>query len=136
MRLSVFLFYGLRPTAVLATHHRRSRLFTWARGAAVATVAANVAFYVGTLAGAPSVAEATAHPNAFWPGTVAALTLGPLTAALFLLAVALAMEYRVRSLAASGPERTRRLRLLLVLLAPTALQLVALAAVVGVALVR
>ena len=134
--MSGHLFYGLRPIVVLATHYNRSRLFAWARGAALATVIANVAFSVGVIAGAPSAAEAAAHPNAFWLGTVAAFVFGPLTAALFLLAVVLTMEYRVRSLTASGSERAGRLRLLLILLAPTALQLVALAVVTGVAFAR
>lgn len=110
---------------MIATEHTRSRLFAWARGTAVATLVANMALYAGVVALAPSPAEAAAHPNVIWPGTGWAFLFIPLTGLLFLIAVVLAMEYRVRSRDSADPYRTKRLRLLALLLTPPLLHVLA-----------
>ena len=117
------------PTVVIAPEHTRSRLFTWARSTAVATLVTNVA--VALVALAPAPAKDVAYPSAFWPNTGWAFLLIPLTGALFLLAVVLTMEYRVRSRDAADPLRRNRLRQLVLLLAPTSLQIAALVVLIG-----
>ena len=108
------------------TREPNSKLFAWARGVAIATLAANVALYIGVVALSPSAADVAAHPNAFWPNTLWAFLFAPLTGVLFLLAVILAMEYRSRSLGNGDLRRRGKLRHLVFLLAPTLVHVIAL----------
>ena len=119
---------------VSATVRTGSRLFAWARGAAIVTILANVALFVSVFALAPSGEEVAAHPNVIWSNTFAVFLLAPLTGVAFLLAVVLMMEYRVRSLGSADPCRGKKLNQLVLLLAPTAFQLVVLLAFVVYAL--
>ena len=121
---------------MIATEHTRSRLFAWARGVAIATLVANVALYVGLFALAPSPTEVAASPNAFGANTGWAFLLVPLTGLLFVVAVVLSMEYRVRSRDAADPHLKKRLRDLALLLAPTAVHVAVLVGLVGFALIR
>lgn len=121
---------------MIVIEYTGGRLFTWARGAAIFTVLANVGLFVVPLALAPSAAEVTAHPDVFWSATIAIFLLAPLTGVGYLLAVVLAMEYRVRSIGSADPDRRKKLKQLVLFLAPTSLQIEALVVLIGYALVQ
>ena len=94
------------------------RLYGWARGAAIATLGANVALWVGALVLTPPLVAPSEYfgAGAFW-----IMTVGSFTGFLCLLAVMLGMEYRVRSLGNGDPDRRAKLRRLALLLTPTLL---------------
>ena len=72
----------------------------------------------------------------FGPGAAWLMTVGPLTGVLFLLAVVLGMEYRVRSLGGGDPGRPGKLRRLALLIGLPLLHVLVLVALVVYAVVR
>ena len=111
---------------MLAASHN-ARLYGWARGAAIATLGANVALWAGALLLRPPLVPASPYfgLGAFW-----IMVVGPLTGLLCLAAVVLAMEYRVRSSGNGDLNRGSKLRRLALLLAPTLLHVLGFVALV------
>ena len=109
------------------------RLYAWAHRLASATLAANVALWAGVILLRPPLVPASEY---FGPGAAWLMAVGPLTAALCLLAVVLGMEYRVRSRGGSDPDRLAKLRRLALLVSPALLHVLAFVAFVAYALWR
>ena len=102
-----------------------ARLYRWARAAASATLCANVALWAGAILLRPPLVASSPYfgAGAFW-----VMMVGSWTGILCLLAVTLAMEYRVRSLGNGDPERSAKLRHLALTVAPTVLHVIGLVA--------